>query len=116
MGAEISPVYAPAFSAWTFWAPVATVDAARASRTSARTKLGGHSTRSTPGASVAAAIATASWPASPGVAFIFQLPATITGRTPVIIGRVRRCSPGPPRARAGQGTAAPAIDLLRAAA
>ena len=78
-------MYAPAVSAWTSWAPTSTSVPASASATAASDTNGGQMTRVTPGTAVAAAMATASGPASAGVVFIFQLPATITGRIAGII-------------------------------
>ena len=82
MGAAISPVYAPASSWWTFWAPTATSGSvsARASRTAASATYGGQITRVTPASRVREAIVLARSPASAGVVCIFQLAATITSR------------------------------------
>ena len=82
IGTETSPVYAPASSWWTFWAPTPTSSAASASRTAARLTYGGQITRVTPGSRVRDAMVLASSPASAGVVFIFQLAAITIGRMP----------------------------------
>src|SRR5687768_3590647 len=102
IAAATLPVYAPAGSAWTSWAPTATPVPASASATTSIETAGGQMTRTTPATSVEAAIPAASSGAVAGVVFIFQLPATITGRIGSIIGADR------PRASghgARQGTA-----------
>ncbi len=121
IGAEIQPVYAPAGSWWTSWAPTATPcpsgaatsPAARASRTAARQTNGGQRIRTTPGSRVRLAISRASSPASAGVVFIFQLPATMTGRIARIMPEARPRPPPP--ARDGPARVERPIDGPRAA-
>ena len=80
IGADKSPVYAPASSWWTSRAPTATPVPSSAFPTAARQTNGGQITRSTDGSAVREAIVRASSLASAGVVFIFQLAAMITGR------------------------------------
>src|SRR5260221_11631234 len=74
-------VYAPCGSQWTFCAPTLIGDPSSAFFTPGMSMNGGHTTRSAPSIALSAGMsASAKASASPGVLYIFQLPATIGKR------------------------------------
>ena len=109
MAAETPPVYAPAASACTSWAPTSTPVPASASRDGRQGTNGGQSTRDDrPGRRSPRRSPRPGGRPRAGRPFIFQLPATMTGRIAGIIPgagpRAGAVGSAPGRSILGEGT------------
>jgi len=106
MRAAISPVKAPSFPGWRFWAPTSSLVPRQREAASARAVAGGKIRRRVPSrrSPAPSRIPSIRETASPRVLYIFQLPATQRSWRPALIDRPAATAPPRPGGPSPRGT------------